>query len=87
MSVAAGDTSITTTERGELCAWIDVSSADWQADANGASQIIKVSDMVTFDTNDLYLVWFHESATSINSDAQDDEVLSVNLFYVLEHRE
>ena len=39
------------------------------------------------DTNDLYFAWFHEDATSINSDAQDDEVLSVNLLYRLDHRE
>ena len=86
VTVAAGDTSITTGERGELIAMIDVSASAWQADVNGASQSILVQP-VPYDTNDLYLVWFHESATSINSDAQDNEELWVNLFYRLDHRE
>ena len=86
VSVAAGDTSITTTERAELIGMIEVSSSGWQADANGASQSILVQP-IPYDTNDLYLVWFHESATSINSDGQDEEVLSVNLLYRLDHRE
>ena len=86
VTVAAGDTSITLTERRELCGWIEVAASDWQSDANGAS-VYYESQPVAYDDDDLYMVWFHEDATSINSDAQDDEVLEVNLFYRLDHRE
>ena len=86
VSVAAGDTAITVAERNELIGWIEVDS-NWQADANGASQCIPVQKAISYDTNGLYLVWFHESATSLNSAAEDDELLTVNLLYMLEHRE
>lgn len=86
VTVAAGDTSITVDERYELCGIIEVSSSDWQSDANGASQYI-YDQPVAYNTNWLYLVWFHESATSINSGEQDEEELDVNLFYRLDHRE
>lgn len=86
VTIAAGDTSITVAERSELCGMIEVSASDWQADANGASQYI-YKQPVAFNTNDLYLAFFLESATSINSAAGDDEQLEVNLFYRLDHRE
>ncbi|MEJ2688281.1 MAG: hypothetical protein P8124_14095, partial [Gammaproteobacteria bacterium] len=85
VTVAAGDTSITLAERRELCGIISISASDWQADANGASQYI-YSQPVAYNTNDLYLVFFLTSATSINSAAEDDEILEVNLFYRLDHR-
>jgi hypothetical protein len=86
VTVAAGDTSITVAERSELIGMIDVSASDWQSDANGASQSILVQP-IPYDTNDLYLVWFHEDATSFNDGAGDDEQLEVNLMYRLDHRE
>jgi len=86
VTVAAGDTSITVLERSELIGMIAVSAADWQSDANGASASILLQP-IPYNTNDLYLVWFHEDATSYNDGAGDDEQLEVNLFYRLDHRE
>ena len=86
VSIAAGDTSITAVERAECIGIISVAASDWQSDANGATAYI-YDQPVPYDTNDLWFVWFHEDATSINSDAQDDEQLVVNLLYRLDHRE
>ena len=86
VSVAAGDTSITVAERSELIGVISVAASDWQSDANGASAFI-YDQPIPYDTNDLYLVWFHEDATSYNDGADDDEQLEVNLLYRLDHRE
>jgi hypothetical protein len=86
VTVAAGATSITTGERGELIGIIDVAASDWQSDVNGASAFI-YDQPIPYNTNDLYFVWFHTDATSINSAAEDDEELWVNLLYRLDHRE
>jgi hypothetical protein len=88
VTVTAGDTAITGTERSNIIGIVDVSASDWQADATAASQYI-CCQPVAFNHDDTftYFVWFHEDATSYNDGAQDEENLFVNVIYRLDHRE
>ena len=93
ITVTAGDTAITTDERWCIIGWIQVSADDWQSDANGASVYYDCQPIAYPRSDDdhvpqrYYFVWFHEDATGYNSEQGDDEVLAVNLFYRLDHRE
>jgi hypothetical protein len=80
-AVAVGDTALSAAEHGTIVGIIGIGSSDtYHADAGGAS-IHKTVSIPFHALSSLYLVWFLTSATSINSDAGDNEVFSVNLWY------
>lgn len=80
-AIAAGDTAITTAERQTLIGQVEVSSTDWIADANGASQFIFNQPVAFHGLTAIYLTFLLTSSTSINSAAGDDEVLDLNMWY------
>jgi hypothetical protein len=80
-AIANGDTSITAAERITVIAQIAVETTDWKSDANGASATIFTKPVAFHALDTLYLAWFHELATSLNSAAGDNETLEVNAWY------
>jgi hypothetical protein len=80
-ATAAGDTSITAAERLTVIGAIPVTADDWISDANGASATIFTKPLAFHALHSLYLLWFHEDATSLNDAAGDDEILEVNAWY------
>jgi hypothetical protein len=80
-ATTAGDTSITSGERLQVIGQIAVSASDWISDANGGSCCIVDQPVPIHDLTTVYLLWFHEDATSFNDGAGDDECLSCRLWY------
>ena len=80
-SITVGDTAITAGERLTVIGQIEVETADWQADANGASACVKDAPIAFHALANLYVAWFHEHATSFNDAAGDDEQLEVNIWF------
>lgn len=89
VTVTAGDTAITSTERGALIGMVSVTADDWQSDANGASQYVCCTPIAFSKplSQYHYFVWFHEDATSYNDAAEDDETLELKVWYRLDTRE
>lgn len=80
-SVSPGDTSITAAERITVLGHVNVAAGDWKADANGGSAFIYDQPVPFHELEDVYVVWFHEDATSFNDGAGDDEILSFSAWY------
>ena len=93
ITLTAGDTAITLAERMDCVGYIQVTAADWQSDANGASVYYDCQPVAYPRSDDdhtpqrYYFCFFLESAASYNTDAGDDEILMVNLYYRLDHRD
>ena len=80
-SITAGDTAITAAEGNTLVGQVQVLSTDWITDATSGHAYI-CEKPIPFHANDiLYLVWYHDSTTAINSATGDDETLSVRVWY------
>lgn len=77
-TISAGDAAMTSAERITVIAQIPIEAGDWKADANGASAAVSDVPFAFHPVAALYFVWFHESATSFNDVAGDDETLSMN---------
>lgn len=77
-AVATGDAALTAAERLTVIAQIEVETADWKADANGASATIFTRPAAFHALSALYFVWLQEHATGFNSAAGDDETLDFN---------
>jgi hypothetical protein len=82
-AVSSGDTALATEGADHLTtvARIDIASGDWEEDANGGT-VYKNDLQIPFQAvSNLYIVYRHTGATSINSGAGDDEMLDFNLWY------
>lgn len=79
--VTVGDAAITAAERITIIGQINVGTDDWQADANGASACIKNQPLTFHPLATIYVVWFHENATSFNDGEGDDEQLEFNMWF------
>ncbi len=80
-AVASGDTSLAAAEWPTVIAQVQVLSGDWLTDAAGGIAFIFDTPVPFHDLVTLYFVWFHEDATSLNSDAADNEQLEFNFWY------
>lgn len=80
-AIASGDTAMTAAERETVIGSIDVAAADWIADATGAHASILDKPLPFHNLQTIYAVWLHTDATSLNSAAGDDEVLSFKAWY------
>jgi len=72
---------ISAAEWENLIGVVDVAAADWSSEDNAAYLAIDDQIIPFHAVSNLYLVWRLTSATSINSDAADDELLKVNIHY------
>lgn len=79
-TISAGDTAMTAAERQTVIAAVEVEASDWKSDANGATATICNKPVAFQALSSLYAAWFHESATSYNDAAGDDEALAVSLW-------
>ena len=80
-ATAAGDAALTAAEWLTVIGYVDVDTGDWVTDANGGFAFIPDQPVSFHALSTLYLVWFHEDATSLNDGAGDDEQLEVNFWY------
>jgi len=78
---AAGDAAISNAVRRTLLGQVEVLETDWESDASGASAYITCAPIPFHSLDRIYVAWFHESATSFNDAAGDDESLYFNLWY------
>ena len=79
-SISAGDSAMSAAARTLLVGKVDIVSADWDSDANGASA--HFSKTIAFHSvSSLFIVFQLLSATSFNDGAGDDEFLKINLWY------
>ena len=79
-AVSAGDTAMTAAEWKTAIGFVDVAAADWISDANGGL-LFKQIAIPFHELSNIYAVWLHTDATSINSAAGDDEYLHINVWY------
>ena len=79
-AVAAGDTALTVAEWATALGSVTVAVADWISDANGGF-VFQAIAIPFHELTNLYAVWFHTDATSLNSAAGDDEELHINAWY------
>jgi hypothetical protein len=80
-AIAAGDTTMTAAERATVIGQIEVETADWKSDANGASATIYAKPVAFHALSSLYAVWLQEHATAYNDAAGDDELLRLNAWF------
>jgi len=80
-AIASGATEITAAETKTIVGVVDVAAGDWVSDDNGASAYISDTPVYFHRVSSLYCAFLLTSATSINSDAADDEVLEFNAWY------
>lgn len=80
-SLAAGATALDAAEWVTVLGMVQVESDDWITDANGGIAYVKDTPVPFHALSTLYLVWYHEDATSLNDGAGDDEVLQCNFWY------
>ena len=76
----SGDTALTAAEWKTAIGSVDIAAADWISDANGG-HVFKQIAVPFHDLANVYAVWFHTDATSLNDAAGDDEELHCNLWY------
>lgn len=83
-NTTAGDANLTAAEWGTIIAKIAVAEGDWKEESSGgkASVAYYVDTEYPFHAVDtLYLVYYHEGATEINSAAGDQETIQCNIWY------
>jgi len=80
-AVSSGDTALAATEWPTVLGTVAVAAADWSADAAGGVAYITDTEVPFHAVSTLYFVFKLTSATSINSDAGDDEQLEFNAWY------
>jgi hypothetical protein len=78
---AVGDTALTSTAWGRAVGTVTVAAGDWVTDANGGVALKSGLDIPFPRLANLWCVFKLTSATSINSGATDDEVLSIKVYY------
>lgn len=75
---ATASTGLTLAEWESVLATVDVAAADWKTDPDGLAAFFSAEVGIAFQPLEaLFFVWLHESATSFNSDAADNESLKV----------
>jgi hypothetical protein len=79
-SVTAGDTAMTAAEWKTAIGTVDIEAADWISDANGGL-VFKQIAVPFHELANIYTVWLHTDATSLNSAAGDDEEMHINVWY------
>ena len=81
--VSVGDTTLPAAIREGFITQIDVAAGDWvQPNAGGNIAVATMFDRFLFPpVRQLWLVWYHTLATTINSGAGDDEYLECSLMY------
>ena len=80
--IANGATAMTAAARSTILGRVKVASADWEADANGATAYLLLTEPIPFHTlSTLYFAFKLTSATSLNDAAGDDEQLEFNFWY------
>lgn len=78
-AITSNDATITAAERITIHAMITFAAADWESDANGASNCQNVNEVYSNGT--LFAAWHSAAAeTQWNSAAGDDEQLEVNFW-------
>lgn len=80
-ATTAGDSALTAAEHRTILGRVTVAAGDWLSDANGGNAFIYNQPIPFHNLQTLYLVWFHEDATSLNDGAGDDEYLFCNAWY------
>ncbi len=82
-ATSAGDTDFTAGEYPTIICAISVATSDWLNPSGSAigSAAYRSFACPFHALANVYLVWLHELATSINSLAADDEQLEVNIFW------
>lgn len=77
---ATAAAALTADDHQKLVGAVDIASGDWLADTNGAMAFKEVA--IPFHSlGNIYAVWHHQSSTSINSAAEDNEVLECNFWF------
>ncbi len=81
--MASGDTALAANGADHLLAIakIDVAAADWVADGSGGLVYKKDLGIPFHAVPTIYFCYKHTGATSINSAAGDNEILSLNFWY------
>jgi hypothetical protein len=79
-TVAAGDTALTADEWKTAIGFVDVAASDWISDANGGLMFKQIA-IPFHELSNIYAVWLHTDATSLNSAAGDDEEMHINVWY------
>jgi hypothetical protein len=77
----AGDTTLTAGQRATVLGQVKVLASDWKADSVSGGAVICNQPVAFHNLQTLYLVWFHEDATSFNDAAGDDEQMILRLWY------
>ena len=80
-AVASGDTALAAAEWPTVLGVVDVETTDWTADAAGGAAYIVNTPICFHALSSIFVVWKQEHATSLNSDAADDEQLECNFWY------
>jgi len=80
--VSAGDTALAAAgaEHKTLIGQVAIAAADWVADASGGA-VTKEVAIARHNGDFIYAVYKHTGATTINSDAGDDEMLDLNVWW------
>ena len=79
-AVTAGDTAMTAAEWKTAIGTVDIAASDWISDAAGGL-VFKQIAVPFHELSNVYAVWLHTDATSLNSAAGDDEEMHVNVWY------
>lgn len=85
-AIAAGATNITAAEAITVVAAVDLAAGDWISEAGGTlvgrwTQNL-VTDPIPFHAvTSLYVALYHTAATTVNSAAEDNEVISMNMWF------
>lgn len=80
-SIASGDTAMSAAARVTVIGKIAIGAADWDTDANGGLAYICNQPIPFHALANLYFVWKHLDATSLNDAAGDDEQLEFNFWW------
>lgn len=85
-TIASGDANITIAEAKTCIGWVDIASTDWFKEGGGTQVACiayeRLTDPLPFHhLTTLYVAFNNTLATSINSDAADNEVMHLNLWY------
>ena len=80
-STAAGNTSITAGERATVLGQVKILASDWKADSVSAGVTVHDQPVAFHNLQTIYVVWYHEDATSMNDAAGDDESMVMKFWY------
>jgi len=82
-NTSVGDANLTLAELETVIAKFEVAAADWKEENSGAAGCVAhyKGEWPFHACSTLYLVYYHEGATTYNSAAGDEETLKVNIWY------